>query len=67
MSAVPPPAPLSSAAPTEPGASEPVVVLEPGFAQWCARMRLPPTPEAMRVWRVVAASQTPLHYGKVDL
>lgn len=66
MSAVPPPAP-ASAAPIDPGASDDAVALHPGFAQWCARMRLPPSPEAMRVWRLVAASQIPLHYGKIDL
>lgn len=66
MSAVPPPAPASAAS-TEPGASDSAVAPDPGFAQWCARMRLPPTPEAMRVWRVVEASRIPLHYGKIDL
>lgn len=40
---------------------------DPAFVSWCARMRIPATPQALAVWRVVAASPTPRHYGKIDL
>tara|TARA_B100001105_G_scaffold45896_1_gene33956 strand:+ start:924 stop:1112 length:189 start_codon:yes stop_codon:yes gene_type:complete len=57
------------AAPAEPGAAcaHDDHDQDHGFARWCQRMRLPASPAAWQVWRKVAASQVPLHYGKIDL
>ncbi|MFN6994818.1 MAG: hypothetical protein ACK4PH_11490 [Aquincola tertiaricarbonis] len=40
---------------------------DPAFVSWCTRMRIPATPQALEVWRAVAASPTPRQYGKIEL